>query len=147
PDSARKHPPSSVAARTCTAELRIHGPAEPHQLAGTGPSGSPLADPRPSLDPPARQPSSRLAIVEHPFASSALRSSELTLFTLVMWPSTGPVLHRYRKAFVIASRSSVMPAARRANGFKSLPAVSSNHCLNAVTSNSWSAARKRWTRL
>jgi hypothetical protein len=53
----------------------------------------------------------------------------LISFTLVMWPSTGPVLHRYRKAFVIASRSSVMPTARRANSFKSLPAVSSNHCL------------------
>jgi len=44
----------------------------------------------------------------------------LISLTLVMWPSTGPVLHGYRKALVIASRSSVIPAARRANGFKSL---------------------------
>jgi hypothetical protein len=47
---------------------------------------------------------------------------------LVMWPSTGPVLHGYRKALVIAFKSSVMPAANRANGFKSLAAASSNHC-------------------
>jgi hypothetical protein len=46
---------------------------------------------------------------------------------------------------VIASESSVIPAARRAKGLRSLAAASSNHCLNAVTSRSCSAVRKRWT--
>lgn len=47
----------------------------------------------------------------------------LISLTLVIWPSTGPVLHEYPKALVIATRSSVIPAARRANGFKSLAAA------------------------
>src|SRR5439155_403635 len=67
----------------------------------------------------------------------------LISLTLVMWPSTGPVLHGYRKALVIASRSSVIPAARRAKGFNWLAAASINHCLNAVTSRSCSGTW-RW---
>src|SRR6266536_568861 len=107
-----------VDARTDVAESRMRGRARQHGPWGTVPIGSRLADPRPSSDPLAKQPRRPTCIVEHAFVPSRSRSSELTLLTLVMWPSTGPVLHGYRKALVIASRSSVIPAAKTRERFQ-----------------------------
>src|SRR5262249_52713554 len=72
-------------------------------------------------------------IVEQTFVVSWPRSSELTLLTLVTWPSTGPVDHGSVSPALTAVRSVRIPRTRLTNGGNPLALASSSQASSSRT--------------